>query len=228
MKKLFILSIMTLLCHWLAAQESQVEDVWNSKINFIVGGGPGILLGRHYDSPFVNRLNGNIHFPKSQFSDKFVGNLSLGISYTFFTKMFSTEILNQTIEEWRPHGVSAMLLFNPLSFTSDSFNSSANSNIGIGIGKKWGGGFAVYAVMDFLVLTQPKNSFVDIYDGTEQPYTVNEEIQYSFDGSDLNLFKSRYFPVVGIKLMYSLETFNRFKALNAKLATKLLQSTPTE
>ncbi len=95
-----------------------IEDVYAQKTAFVIGGGPGIFIGRMYDNPFVNRINGNVHISPNDLANKVLANLSFGISYTFITKTFISngfvvgsdgEVIayKRTVE--KPQGISAIL-----------------------------------------------------------------------------------------------------------------------
>lgn len=38
--------------------DSSKQSIWSNKISFVIGGGPGVLMGRHYDVPFVHKSSG--------------------------------------------------------------------------------------------------------------------------------------------------------------------------
>lgn len=210
-----------------------VENIWRQKTSFVIGGGPGIFIGKIYDQPFADRIGGNVHISNYNLINKLRANLSFGISYTFTTKTFITndliveldgKIRNVQGKVDKPHGISALLLVNPITLTNDSFNASSSVNIGVGLGYKWGGGFAAYAVLDFVGLRQPRQSFIDIYGNTNQPYKINDDIQYAFDIKDENIFKTQIYPVVGLKLVYSIEIFSSFKALARSIENQQSES----
>lgn len=167
--------------------------------------------------------------------------MSLGISYTFTTHLYklivpyadpiSKTLKRITVEDWRPHRYSAILFVNPLAMTSDSFNAATNSNIGIGLGKRWGGGFAVYGTIDFFSLTQPKKAFIAQYDGKDDPYEVNGAIQYTLDPADVTIFTRKFYPAIGVKFVYSLGVFNSFRQLVGDMkpqdnSQKAIKTTP--
>ena len=54
------------------------ESIWTSKIAFVIGGGPGLVLGKIYDNPFADRNDGFVHISKRGFPEKLFGSLSMG------------------------------------------------------------------------------------------------------------------------------------------------------
>ena len=145
----------------------------------------------------------------------------MGVSYTFFTRAFETPVdiidaetkmfKTTYIKEYKPHGLSAILLVNPLALGNESLNSSTGSNIGVGIGKRWAGSFAAYVTMDVIGIRQPRTAFVDVYGGGKAAFTIDKQIQYQFDTNDENLFRTKQYGVLGFKLSYSLDVFNNFR-----------------
>jgi hypothetical protein len=82
-------------------------------------------------------------------------------------------------------------------------------DLGFGIGWR-SGSFLIMATADFFSVKQPRQYFVDAYQGSNKAYVVNGETQTSIDVSDNSIFKNRIVSSFGIKFAYTFDIARSF------------------
>lgn len=189
-----------------ASNNSDDNYGWAKRISFIVGGGVSGVINTVYQDVAIDKATNAVLIEKA---DKMRTNLSLGILFTpFVSDVKRTIEISETekkiIYEHYPKGITFGFFFNPFELSAVNTTQSSPIDLGFGVGYR-SGAFTVLATADFFSLRQPKQSFIDKYQGKNLPYTINSQIQTSINTNEDGVYRSQKFTAIGIKIAYTFD-----------------------
>lgn len=198
---------------------------WGHRISFIVGGGASLIATNLYNDPVVNKTNNAVIIEKAS---RIKSNLTFGISYTPFVsnvirtikvKNSKTKKVEEIqVIEYYPRGISYALFLNPVNLSTLADKGLSTSiDLGFGLGYR-AGPFSVLGTMEFFSVRQPRDYFISQFQNNTATYTVNNQVQTSFDINDNSVFISKPAVAFGLKFCYTFDIIKSFYKTSGEIA----------
>lgn len=198
-------------------KENSNDFGWSKRVSFIVGGGISAISNELYQDPIVDKVNNHVQIEELQ---RWKPNLTLGISYTpfvvnTFRKISFIEegkVVEKTLIEYYPKGITFSLFLNPVSVSKLSENSLSNTvDLGLGVGYR-ADNFSFLVTSEFFAIRQPRAYFIEQYLDKNQSYVVDGQVQKAFDINDNTIFTKKIAASFGIKFAYTFDVIRSFYA----------------
>lgn len=192
-----------------------ILDEAPNPFSIIVGGGLSFTGTSLWETPVINQTDYTVQLERA---GRMRPNISIGIIYTWINDNSDAQKNSLGLIEIKPHGWSTALFINPIKFDELS-NSSGNLQVdlGLGVGYRWNQ-FSILATAEFFAVKQPRQYFIDQYQGNNAQYIVANEIQTSIDGDNSSIFKSTIAWSVGLKLCYTFDVVKKLYTDDGKEA----------
>jgi hypothetical protein len=198
-------------------KENSNDFGWSKRVSFIAGGGISVISNKLYQDPIVDKANNHVQIEELQ---RWKPNLTLGISYTPFVvntlrKISIIEegkVVEKTLIEYYPKGITFSLFLNPVSVSKLSENSISNTvDLGLGIGYR-ADNFSFLVTSEFFAIRQPRAYFIEQYLDKNQSYVVDGQVQKAFDTNDNTIFTKKIAFSFGVKFAYTFDVIRSFYA----------------